>query len=113
MKTKHTLRKWTILEAGNFVVTPIERCLVVDPGSDALIIVGKVSGPMFTEAGQHQKYKAEYVQEVRHNARLIASAPELLEALKAFESATQSGNLEATRQAGILARAAIAKAEGL
>ena len=78
-------------------------------------IFGSVPGygrRLVANAGGHSSNVTDETETNRANARLIAAAPELLEALKEFEAHYPAGINPYLDAAAAMARIAIAKAEG-
>lgn len=103
--SKHTPGPWTFREHG---YPTLYRVHAFVEGSDSAPVCG-----LWMPAEQ-----LTIVEEGRANARLIAAAPELLEALKAVESSVFLLGLHVDEdgcegcQLRVRARSAIAKAEG-
>ena len=72
--------------------------------------IADISSTPFNIHGQRNEISDACVEEMRANARLIAAAPELLEALKGMVETPHQNIVEQTAAFG-RARAAIAKAE--
>ena len=91
--TKHTPGPWTVSPSSK--ASTLTRVFSVDEGR----LVASANGPGLSESG-----------EAEANARLIAAAPELLEALELFLSCKVTNDQQ--NEAARIARAAIAKATG-
>ena len=106
-KTKHTPGPWTV----------VPRDEDAEPWDCVDIMAGKynVAAAIYDCSFYDDEYCDDdlYLPVVDANARLIAAAPDLLEALKEMLFKAEYGNgLEAHYKANDRARAAIAKAEG-
>ena len=112
MQTKHTPGPWRLTESGDAIVSADGGTLIVETGQDYWKNLEAAA------AGASSDIAKRHLPQVRANARLIAAAPELLEALVAIletadlsfgegEQAAKVGNAVISQ-----ARAAIAKAEG-
>ena len=109
---KHTPGPWRLTESGDAIVSADGGTLIVETGQDYWKNLEAAA------AGASSDIAKRHLPQVRANARLIAAAPELLEALRAcdlFLTAHGQGWFNASnegRNAWKMARAAIAKAEG-
>lgn len=107
--SEYTPGPWFVTEDGtmtghHFVVTTDEHSDDFTERED----VAEISLPSWTKPnGLRGKKDQRHRAEAEANARLIAAAPDLLEALKAVVAVAGRGTVEFDR-----ARAAIAKAEG-
>jgi len=97
VKTQHTPGPW---EIDGFYQGAFE---VIAP--KASVTRGRL---VICSRGQHELREREF----QANARLIAAAPDLLEALKEFVGAVDAGTTFADSSVVDVARAAIAKARG-
>ena len=112
MQTKHTPGPWRLTESGDAIVSADGGTLIVETGQDYWKNLEAAA------AGASSDIAKRHLPQVRANARLIAAAPELLEALVAIletadlsfgegEQAAKVGNAVISQ-----ARAAIEKANG-
>lgn len=106
--SKHTPGPWEVHNGTD--VYPVDdekaRFYVADCDPDNAPVASSLLEP-----GEHPNTDATYEQAMA-NARLIAAAPDMLEALRRFEAYYPAGINPWLDEAASLARAAIAKAEG-
>jgi hypothetical protein len=104
-ETKHTPGPWTVGQKGDYGTY---NANVIYAGSEGICAVGQI--PLHTKLEQisgEPRWQTGLA-----NARLIAAAPDLLEACKHLVAAIERGNVEMAEVAAESASAAIAKAEG-
>ena len=121
MQTKHTPGPWRLTESGDAIVSADGGTLIVETGQAYWKNLEAAA------AGASSDIAKRHLPQVRANARLIAAAPELLEALKACEKELdtwhnwqlasnpnypKSDGAHVVREVLCASRAAIAKAEG-
>lgn len=113
-KVKHTPGPWTVGEevdsAGHVVYIPIQRgkLHISTTGVYGRKPDGSTAGRRYTDQCGTQRHEPVIsAEECRANARLIAAAPDLLEALQAVLSVADRKTVEFDK-----VRAAIAKATG-
>ena len=110
MQTKHTPGPWRLTESGDAIVSADGGTLIVETGQDYWQNLEAAA------AGASSDIAKRHLPQVRANARLIAAAPELLEALKQATAALawheQVHGVAMDAVVVEKARAAIAKAQG-